>query len=142
MEKQITMVVSYKTAQRRYRYQGHCALVRVPERVDCEKLSPPARMIAESIHTTERADDLSLIWVTGPSMYDSFVSEGKPEEAEAALRNYGDLVSRPQSIVWNFDTLRLEESTEQFFERQVEAMRDMGVRLIRNRAGQQYNLER
>lgn len=142
MKKQITMVVTLKTAQRRYRYQGHCALVRVPERVDCEKLSPPARMIAESIHTTERADDLGQIWVTGPSMYDSLVSEGKPEEAEAALRNYGDLASQPQSIVWNFDTLRLDESTEQFFERHVEIMRRMGVCFIRNRAGQQYNLEK
>ena len=124
MTKEITMVVTCKTAQRRYRYHGNRPLVRVPERVDCEKLSAPARLIAESILTTARDDDMSLIWVTGPSIYERLQSEGKTED----------------SIVWRFDALRLDESTEQYFERQVDAMLKAGARLIKTRTGEQYPL--
>lgn len=140
MTKEITMVVTCKTAQRRYRYHGNRPLVRVPERVDCEKLSAPARLIAESILTTARDDDMSLIWVTGPSIYERLQSEGKTEEANCALRNFGDLANSPDSIVWRFDALRLDESTEQYFERQVDAMLKAGARLIKTRTGEQYPL--
>ena len=99
MTKEITMVVTCKTAQRRYRYHGNRPLVRVPERVDCEKLSAPARLIAESILTTARDDDMSLIWVTGPSIYERLQSEGKTElsviseiSQTARIPLFGDLM--------------------------------------------------
>jgi len=61
--KEITMAVTAKTAHSKYGHKGGGRVVLVPETVHFPQMSALASAIAESISTTESADDLSLIWV-------------------------------------------------------------------------------
>ena len=56
--KKITMAVTAKTAHSKYGHKGGGRVVLVPETVHFPQMSALASAIAESISTTESADDL------------------------------------------------------------------------------------
>lgn len=94
--------------------------------VNLDALSPGARAIAENIYTTENADDLSLIYVSGPTRKELMIKDNVPEkEIEEYERMWGD-ANEPVIEPWVFDKLRHYETPEEYFERQVSKMKEYG----------------
>ena len=130
--KEIYMVMSKKVA-RSYGYQGNSLLVRIEFDVDLDKLSPPARAIAENIYTTDNHDDLSNIRCYGPTQRELLIKEGRQDEIPKIIKHFGeDILDGPSNFMWWFDGLRINETPEDYFERQAKDMRDKGVHRISN----------
>lgn len=127
MKKNIDFIMSGKTAKK-YGYSGEAKRVSIECEVDLDALSPAARAIAENICTTYNRDDLSDIRLEGPSLIEWATITGNEKECEKLERVgkvFGkDYIERPQSTIWPFDYLRNSETPEEYFERQVEYMRE------------------
>jgi hypothetical protein len=116
--KEITFVVTAATAIG-MGFKGNADLVRVVLPVDLNKLTTKALELAKSVSTLERKDDLSKVYVVGPTQRELFIKEGKIEEMERFIRFWGseEDLDKSTTIVWCWDCLKRNETTEQYFER-------------------------
>ena len=126
MTRTIDMCMSGYAAQKRLGYGGEYYMVHTKFDVDLDKLSPAARVIATSIYTTDRRDDLSLLWVEGPSVKEILLKDGQEEEYKLLKKAYENYVENPTVRVWPFDFLKHYETPEQYFERQAKEMKGYG----------------
>lgn len=130
MKKKIDLITSGYVATNKYGYTGKARKVRIPCEVDLDVLSPAAKVIAENIATTSSSDDLSSIWVEGPSLKELAVKEGKEKECAKMERFLGKglvyIVEDPTVREWPFDYLRGYETPEGYFERQAKEMKENG----------------
>lgn len=132
MIKKINLIMN-ETVARSYGYQGNSLLVGIEFDVDLDKLSPPARAIAENICTTDNHDDLSNIRCYGPTQRELLIKEGRQDEIPKIIKHFGeDILDEPSNIMWWFDSLRINETPEDYFERHAKDMRDHGVLRISN----------
>ena len=96
--------------------------------VNLDALSPGARAIAENIYTTENADDLSLIYVSGPTVKELMIKDHVPDDEikKYELMMGNKYMNSPVTEPWVFDKLRHYETPEEYFERQVSKMKEYG----------------
>ena len=133
--KEIDMVMSGHTARKKYGYTGNADRCTTTFKVDLNKLTPLARVIAESIYTTDLKDDLSLIYLEGPSISASRLAEKLPDIPEQYRKAFGDeFFDTPVVDYWRFDYMRGTETPEEYFERQAQEMRDAGWYSIKRNA--------
>ncbi len=132
MIKKIDMVMSRSAASKRFGYKGTGYIVWYEMNVDLGRLSPAARFIAENIATTENRDDLSTIRVYGPTGRQVLEKAGRYEDIRNYEQVFGIDLDRPVSQTWRFDGLRVNESPEDYFERQVDKMKKNGWLRIQN----------
>lgn len=126
MKKEIGFVMNGMCASKKLGIQTSRYITIADLSVDLDVLSPGARAIAENIYTTENADDLSLIYVSGPTRKELMIKDNVPEkEIEAYERMWGD-ANEPVIEPWMFDKLRHYETPEEYFERQVSKMKEYG----------------
>lgn len=127
MEKDMILVTSGYVAKNKYGYHGSAKRVNIHLTINLDVLSPAARVIATNICTTEWRDDLSNIWVEGPSLRERAVKEGKEKECAECERVCGkEYVEKPTFQLWSFDYLKGYETPEEYFERQVRQMKENG----------------
>lgn len=87
--------------------------------VDLNSLSPLARVLAESVCTTEHADDLSCVTLEGPlTVAERYIKENpaRAEEYEKLWELPGDRTTKERIRFW-WRKMKAEESPEAFFER-------------------------
>ena len=77
--KDITFIVTSRTA-RGMGYKGNADLVRVLLPVDLGKLSSAAYKLANAVSTLENQDDLSNIYVEGPTSREIYFKQGRFDE--------------------------------------------------------------
>lgn len=124
--KDITFIVTARTA-RGFGYKGSADLVRVPLQVDLSKLSPTALDLAQAVYSLENADDLSKVWVVGPTQRELFIKEEKLEDLELYKKVFpSEDLDKPTKIVWHWDCLRGTETPEEYFERHGEMIKEAG----------------
>ncbi|HOJ10894.1 MAG TPA: hypothetical protein PK733_09925 [Clostridiales bacterium] len=124
--KNITFIVTEATA-RDMGYSGNADLVRVNLQVDLSRLSYKARKLAESVWTLERADDLSKVYVTGPTQRELYIKDGRLDELKRYECIYGsEYFDKPTVIVWGWDCLKKHETPEEYFERHVKMIGEAG----------------
>ena len=99
--------------------------------VNAETLSPLARWIADHIHTTENADDLSVIHCySSETQRDWYTKRG---EIDHAIEHFdGEWLDRPLECVWRWDRLKRGETGEAYFERHAAAMIAAGVHSVKD----------
>lgn len=133
MIKTIIFVVTAATARKTLGYEGIVDLVRVPMQVDLSKLSETALNLALAVSTLERADDLSKLYIEGPTQRELFIKAGKLKELELYERVYGsENFDKPILITWRWDCLRRIETPENYFERHAKRIEEIGGRQVLN----------
>ncbi len=125
-----TFMVSAGIAKERFGYAGCADLVRVPLKVDTSKLSDLGKIIAYSIITFENCDTLSTLWCYGPTQRELFIKEGRSKEyIDKIGQAFGEeWLDEDICIRWHWNRLKKYETPEQYIERQVEEMRNAGVK--------------
>ncbi len=115
--KYITFIVTEANA-RVMGYKGIADLVRVALPVNLDKLSLAANKLAQAVSTLEKRDDLSKVYVAGPTQREVYIQEGRLKELQRFERFYGsEYFDSPTVIVWGWDCLRRKETPEEYFER-------------------------
>jgi hypothetical protein len=124
--KYITFIVTSRTA-RGMGYKGNADLVRVLLPVDLGKLSSAAYKLANAVSTLENQDDLSNIYVEGPTQRELYIKEGKLDELKRFEEFYGsEYFDKPTVIVWHWDSLKRKETPEEYFERHAKMIEEAG----------------
>ena len=141
--KDITFIVTARTA-RGFGYKGSADLVRVPLQVDLSKLSPTALHLAKAVYTLENADDLSSVYVEGPTQRELYIKEGKLDELKRFEEFYGsEYFDEPTVQVWHWDCLKRKETPEEYFERHAKMIEKLGwFRVLINRNSERRELYR
>lgn len=125
--KKIDMVMSGHTARTKYGYTGNADRCTTTFKVDLNKLTPLARVVAESIYTTDLRDNFSIIYLEGPSISARRKAEKLPDVPVQYRKAFGDeFFDTPVVDYWRFDYIRGTETPEDYFERQAREMRDAG----------------
>jgi hypothetical protein len=124
--KDITFIVTSKTA-RGMGYKGNADLVRVLLPVDLGKLSSTAYKLANAVSTLENQDDLSTIYVEGPTSREIYFKQGRLNEIKRFEKfSESELLDKPVTIVWWWDCLRWKETPEEYFERHAKMIEEAG----------------
>lgn len=124
--KDITFIVTSRTA-RGMGYKGNADLVRVLLPVDLGKLSSAAYKLANAVSTLENQDDLSTIYVEGPTSREIYYKQGRLDEIKRFEKFCGsELLDKPVTIVWWWDCLRWKETPEEYFERHAKMIEEAG----------------
>ena len=124
--KDITFIVTSKTA-RGMGYKGNADLVRVLLPVDLGKLSLTAYKLANAVSTLENQDDLSTIYVEGPTSREIYFKQGRLDEIKRFEKfSESELLDKPVTIVWWWDCLRWKETPEEYFERHAKMIEEAG----------------
>ena len=124
--KDITFIVTSKTA-RGMGYKGNADLVRVLLPVDLGKLSSTAYKLANAVSTLENQDDLSTIYVEGPTSREIYFKQGRLDEIKRFEKfSESELLDKPVTIVWWWHCLRWKETPEEYFERHAKMIEEAG----------------
>lgn len=128
MKKEIGFVMNGMCASKKLGIQTSRYITIADLSVDLDVLSPGARAIAENIYTTENADDLSLIYVSGPTVKELMIKDHVPDDEikKYELMMGNKYMNSPVTEPWVFDKLRHYETPEEYFERQVSKMKEYG----------------
>jgi hypothetical protein len=124
--KDITFIVTSRTA-RGMGYKGNADLVRVLLPVDLGKLSSAANKLAQAVCTLENRDDLSKVYVEGPTQRELYIKGGKLDELKRFEEFYGsEYFDKPTVIVWHWDCLKRKETPGEYFERHAKMIEEAG----------------
>lgn len=105
--------------------------------VDLDALSPAAHFLAESILTTDNADETSLLYVVGLSPCEKI---NNPDEVAMMDRRFPGVADTSETITWKWPFFRSNDTPKKYFERQIADMRRAGGFLIKSRFGEQYDI--
>ena len=83
--------------------------------VNLDQLSPLAYRLADGIHTTDRRDDFSLVFLK--DCVPRIQRSTREEYLKKARSFYGDLLDEPSEFVYSWPPKKPTESPEAFFER-------------------------
>lgn len=111
--------------------------VAVSREIDLDRLSPAARFLADSILTTVTGDDLSIVYVCGPSPRERNIDQ---DEIAIMDRQFPGLADNPETITWSWPELRTNEDPVSYFERQAADMHRIGAVTIKSRTGSCFDL--
>lgn len=149
----ISIGMSPSVARRKYGHVSNAPICFKLFEVDLEKLSPSARAVAENICTTNKRDDASNVFLEGATQrevkeYVEKLYENKDyltlhelgywgnreqdmENFAMAETCFGIVPEKRRTTLWRFDVIREHETPEEYFERQVEKMRENGwIRIL------------